>query len=119
MSKRYIIIGAGASALAFSSEIANNADEIIVISDGPNSDFYDIPDNNSIKPSKWASIATNSKLSYTAYVNKAESMRINNYSQGTGIGGTTNINAMMFTLGNSLIYGRYWPSSWNSVELLK
>lgn len=39
------------------------------------------------------------------------------YPCGTGVGGNSNINAMMFDVGHPSIYDRNWPSDWDSVTI--
>ena len=43
--------------------------------------------------------------------------RVVNIPQGDSIGGTTNINAMIFTAGHYSVYDNHWPSSWNSNKM--
>lgn len=37
--------------------------------------------------------------------------------QGHGIGGTTNINAQIFTLGHPAIFDLFWPEKWKSINI--
>lgn len=45
---------------------------------------------------------------------KALSMRQIYYPQSRGLGGTTNINALIFTLGHPQIFNSRWPTPWNA-----
>ena len=39
------------------------------------------------------------------------------YAQGIGLGGTSNVNAMLYTPGSPLIFDSHWPKEWNSKVL--
>lgn len=41
------------------------------------------------------------------------------YKRGKGLGGTSNINAMIFTAGSPLVFDQHWPASWSSTEMDK
>jgi choline dehydrogenase-like flavoprotein len=36
------------------------------------------------------------------------------YPCGSGVGGSSNINAMIFSAGHSAVFDRFWPPEWNS-----
>mmetsp|Transcript_25421 Transcript_25421/g.34969 ORF Transcript_25421/g.34969 Transcript_25421/m.34969 type:complete len:583 (-) Transcript_25421:189-1937(-) len=41
------------------------------------------------------------------------------YPQGIGIGGSTNINAMLFSMGHPNLFNNHWPANWNSDIITK
>lgn len=120
MKRKHLIIGAGSSGCILASKLLDH-DDVILVTDGtgdlkPNSYF----DREEFKnPMNWAKASYASDKCPIAYVNKSQSRRVIKYAQGIGIGGCSNVNAMLWGWGSELIFDRYWPNNWNAKYMNK
>lgn len=110
----HIVIGAGPSGIFLSNKLLER-DNVILIEQGSN-DLFDVKKIETIiDPSKWYS---SHKSSYSTLYHSCSQKYLGNrcilYQQGLGIGGTSNINAMLLTGGSPKVYDLKWPKSWNS-----
>lgn len=113
--KSFLVVGAGSSSLAFCSAILEHEDhEVIIIHEGPNNDLLLNSQSFNQHPVLWARAATNSNHSRMAYINGNTTTRTVSYFQSVGVGGSSNINAMIWSLGDLRIFDRLWPLTWNS-----
>jgi len=119
--KTHVIVGAGTSGCILASSLLNH-DDVILITNGPglnssNNNYFDREEIQS--PLQWSSAAFFSDKCPLAYVNKSQSRRVIKYGQGIGVGGCSNVNAMLWAWGSDLVFDKHWPSEWNSQAMKK
>lgn len=106
----HIVIGAGAGGCLCSQELTKKGKVLLFDIGGLNND--EITSN----PLNWGtafSRGNNTIHMKTISQNNLHSRQIS-YSFGQSIGGSTNINAMIWTGGHSEIFNQYWPKEWSS-----
>jgi hypothetical protein len=113
--KKHVIIGAGPSGLLCAHGLLERDDVVIVV---PGEDINYDDDETIRNPLLWAKAAFRSNHSPQMFWNKQQSQRVIKYGQGEGIGGNSNVNAVLYTKGSLSIYDKYWPYQWNS-EVMK
>ena len=116
--RKHVIVGAGTSGCILASSLLIH-DDVILITDGPglNSSYFDREEFQN--PLRWATAAFYSDKCPLAYVNKSQSRRVLKYGQGLGVGGCSNVNAMLWAWGSDLVFDRHWPRNWNAKTMKK
>jgi len=118
--KTHVIVGAGTSGCILASSLLNH-DDVILITNGPglnsSNNYFDREEFQN--PLQWSSAAFFSDKCPLAYVNKSQSRRVIKYGQGIGVGGCSNVNAMLWAWGSDLVFDKHWPSEWNSQAMKK
>ena len=112
--KVHVIVGCGTSGAALCRSLSEE-DDIILIERGKE------VLNGDLNPQNWsrnASTLPNIK-NYWTVPQFALSNRIIKHPQGTGVGGTANINAMIWTCGHRKIFDKYWPRAWSSATITR
>lgn len=108
----HIVIGGGTSGIFVCKKLLER-DNVILIERGPLNPENFCPDLTS--PSKWFNISHKSKQNTTMHTSRQQkhlSDRVISYPQGKGLGGSSNINAMLFSSGHSEIFDKHWPIPW-------
>lgn len=129
MSKVHIIVGGGTSGLLLAKGLIDSDHCVILIERGSlsiESSVESAPiksESTQIRPSielLWTYVANYmNKTIHVTNPNPNLDNRVLSYSQGDRIGGTSNINAMIWTAGCRHIYDKHWPNEWNSSVLEK
>jgi choline dehydrogenase-like flavoprotein len=124
MKRKHVIIGGGTSGLALSRRLLET-DDVILIDRG----VIDQHESGCSEPrflqkclnltpemSQWPLRAFSGTISSNPDTAPQRSLcaRSVPYAQGLGNGGCGGINAMIFTLGNDLVYSKLWPDGWNA-----
>jgi len=113
----HIIVGAGAAGILCAHELSKTSDIYLLEAGSLQANTH----HDSIDPLRWGA----------AWVKDCEAIRRVCVAQegllgrsilcpaGTGIGGSTNINAMIWNPGHRAVFDRYWPEEWNSMRMEK
>ena len=122
MASTHVVVGAGAAGTAFCVNLLRRStkDKVILIDYGEEPSEQTM--QSSFDPLKWGEAAYSpSEISrhYITTPQKALFGRRILYPQGRGIGGSTSINAMIWTGGHKGIFDTYWPHEWNSQTMEK
>jgi choline dehydrogenase len=118
MSKKcHIVVGGGSSGIILCHKLLER-DNVILIERGP-SILESLQSHRCFKvladPSLWySSRQTNAAVLRTTIPQKHLNGQKILYQQGYGLGGTSNVNAMILTGGHRSVYDLHWPKSWNS-----
>lgn len=113
--KKYIVIGAGPAGWSLVQELSKNETiKVLIIEKG--SDSSQTNDLIQLDPLSWAKAAFSrgEASRYRTVPQYNLYNRVLLYPQGIGIGGSSNINAMIFTATHKAVFDHYWPSEWNS-----
>jgi choline dehydrogenase-like flavoprotein len=118
--KTHVIIGGGASGLMLTNMLLHYGDNVILVERGD--EHTDSGHTDLDKAIDWGSAALREKSSdegsnRTTEMQRALSDRQILYPQGYGLGGTSNINACIWSGGNPTVFNEYWPYFWNSVRM--
>lgn len=116
--KKHVIIGAGSSGTILASQLLSS-DDVILVTDGPGLETSYFDQDVFTDPMNWAYAAFYSDDCPLAYFNKSQSARLIKYGQGLGVGGCSNVNAMLWTQGSERVFDAYWPSSWSGQVMRK
>jgi choline dehydrogenase-like flavoprotein len=112
----HLVIGAGPGGILCSHRLSNDA-EVILLEQGQVVD----DDEVTIIPNQWGTaFATGSHTDQHETLPQSElfSRKIL-YPFGTSVGGSSNINAMIWTGGHPAVFDLYWPVEWNSTRFSK
>jgi choline dehydrogenase len=109
----HIIVGGGSSGIMLCHQLLKK-DDVILIERGSKNPYA--PSYSTKVPSSWPVAAI-----YEADASRSSTMpqealgnRVLLYPQGSGVGGTSNINAMIWSAGHQAVFNNYWPKKWNS-----
>lgn len=109
----HIIVGGGSSGILLCNQLLEK-DDVILIERGSKDPYA--PSYPTKIPSSWPVAAI-----YEAEASRSSTMpqevlgnRVLLYPQGSGVGGTSNINAMIWSAGHPAVFNNYWPKEWNS-----
>ena len=110
----HIIIGGGSAGILLCHQLLEHGDDVILIERGSRD-----PISSAVAariPSQWpaAAISLGEATRHCTLPQTRLGMREVMYPQGSGIGGTSNINAMIWSAGHPAVFDRYWPEMWNS-----
>ena len=123
MPRLHVVVGGGSSGIALARKLLEDDDVILIErgeiaqeqSPGPIPTLFERMMN--IYPSMyvWCHRAFVDQSSLRAYTEPQRFLdgRQLCYAQGYGRGGSGGINAMIYTLGNELVYDKMWPKEWN------
>ncbi len=123
MSRLHVVVGGGSSGIALVRKLLEDDDVILVErgeldqeqGSGPRPTLFERIMN--IYPSIYiwchrAFVDSTTQRSYTEPQRFLDGRQLC-YAQGYGKGGSGGINAMIYTLGNKLVYDKMWPKEWN------
>lgn len=116
--KQHIVIGGGSAGIFCALNLLKKNDVILIV-DGGKSDFND---SMYAEPTNWSHAAyasSTSLYSPQVFCNRKKSDRMLQYCQGSGVGGSSNINAMIWAIGSKEVYDIYWPAKWNAKTMKK
>ena len=110
----HVVIGGGSAGVLLCQQLLEHGDDVILIERGskdPLSKRVAL-----LLPSQWpaAAFALAEATHNCTLPQSRLGMRQIKYPQGSGIGGTTNINAMIWSGGHPAVFDNYWPKIWNS-----
>lgn len=111
----HVVVGAGSAGITLCNQLLQH-DDVILIERGSDDPFSKEPTMRI--PSSWPAAIQDADICRIATL--AQSMlgeRTIMYPQGTGIGGTANINAMIWSAGHPAVFDKHWHSKWNSNSL--
>jgi choline dehydrogenase len=118
MVRTHIVVGGGAAGTAFCVNLLRRSatDKVILIDNGSKEPSKQTLSSSS-DPLKWGDAAYSSSEISQHYVTISQKDLCGRrilYPQGRGIGGSVNINAMIWTAGHKDVFDTYWPHEWSS-----
>lgn len=123
MNTCHIVVGGGSSGLALCYELLKVHDVVLlelgesVPEDDKSSSNKSLFENGMVPDKQcWTFNAYkgNKRAEYQTTGQKFLGNRIVKYPQGRSLGGTSNVNAMIWTAGSPLVYDKYWPNRWSA-----
>ena len=112
----HVVVGAGSAGIILCNQLLQH-DDVILIERGSDDPHSKEPTMRI--PSSWPAAAI-----YDADIRRTSTLaqsilgeRTIMYPQGTGIGGTSNVNAMIWSAGHPAVFDKHWHSKWNSDSL--
>lgn len=123
-SKTHVIVGGGTSGLVLCHQLLRAGHKVILLDKGRKVDHSTADERTWLQ--KWLGLNSSKQLwtfeSHDVYTTRqiftTPQRHLNNryieYCLGHGLGGTSNINAMMFDMGNDEVFNQYWPSNWSA-----
>ena len=112
MTGTYVIVGGGTSGIILAHKLLENGKDVVMIERGSESGYGTYNEDASEWPAVSLALGEATRQSTLPLTKLAD--RVLLYSQGSGVGGTSNINAAIWTAGHRSIFDRYWPASWHS-----
>ncbi len=116
----HVIVGAGAAGLTLCLTLLQRSNCHVILIEQGQSALKGDDKSLFLDPLNWAGAAfTESSLNTQTLTTEQKNLcgRRIMYPQGRGIGGTTNINAMIWTAGHRAIFDKQWPDQWSSVNI--
>lgn len=113
----HLIIGAGPSSIMLCRTILEKGHNIILIEKGSDTPFTE--SLHCSEPILWgtcANITGPGTRHLTAKLSSCMDKAIQ-YNQGSGSGGSTLMNSMIFSAGSPQVFDQFWPKSWSSQVL--
>ena len=119
MNRTHVVVGGGTSGIVLVNLLLNAGDDVILIEQGK-SDIDTHPDIR--QTGRWGDAAMRPKTSETGVNMLTEPIpalqhRQLMYPQGFGLGGTSNINACIFSAGSAATFNSHWPVNWNAFHV--
>ncbi len=118
--RTHVVVGAGPSGIMLVNLLLDMGDNVIMIEQGDESaDSHE----DSARLIDWSRAAQREKSRHhdgaTIVSEKQQHMfgRTILYPQGYGVGGTSSINAGIWSGGSPAVFDHYWPPSWSSVQV--
>lgn len=114
-SLRHVVIGGGTAGILLTYQLILKGCRVILIERGN----IDLKANS--KPNFWTYLC-NDEDKAQAFHSTAQPQLYNRsikYPVGIGLGGTSNINAMLHDIGHRDVFDRYWAKDWNSDTILQ
>ena len=109
----YVVVGGGPSGVLLTLAFLHFGHDVILLERGTfGADLH----ADSRDPTLWGKAAYRTcegTRKLTAALRKCSNRSIQ-YNQGKGIGGSFNINAMIFSAGHKSVFDLYWSKRWNS-----
>ena len=118
--RTHVVVGAGPSGIMLVNLLLHHGDNVILLERG---DEFADADEDSQMAIDWSRAAKKSRHpSKNGVILKTEAQQTMMgrellYPQGYGLGGSSNINACIWTGGSPEVFNRYWPKSWNSAKM--
>ena len=116
VKNHHIVIGGGTSGLFLCQKLMER-DGVILLEQGRTIDRKESQTsvNNVLHPEKFYSGCLDPEYSMSFYTTCQTNLggRVLRYPQGKGLGGTSNINAMILTGGHGSLFDEKWPKKWN------
>ena len=111
----HVVVGAGPSGILAAIELSKSGD-VILIEYGAEG----VSDDSLCRdPSRWGEAYARSNFSTIVDTVAQKDLLGRNiaFPCGNGIGGSSNVNAMMWTPGHRAVFDKYWPKEWNSKRM--
>ena len=126
----HVVVGGGASGCMAALKLLEDGYDVLLIERGPFQGWkqHQCKQSNTAideaiyhihsSPISWgdAAYSTDSDyvLQHDTVAQQQLSERLVTYPQGRGLGGTMNINAMIWSAGHRAVFDDLWPHDWNS-----
>lgn len=109
----HVIVGGGSSGMILCNQLLEK-DDVILVERG-SKDPYSSSHSTQV-PSLFPQAAVYSGEGTRACTMPQEALghRLVLYPQGSGIGGTSNVNAMIWSAGHPAVFDNFWHKKWNS-----
>eukprot|EP01039_Chlorochromonas_danica_P002105 gene2102-2299_t len=122
--KTHVVVGGGTSGAILTRCLIDDGDQVVLIDSGGEIESRRSFTSSSFMTKKLNLHPREDVWTYQCYGENSDILLSNEipalasrsiaYPRGQGIGGSSNINAMIFYRGHDFIFDQYWPSSWNS-----
>lgn len=113
----HVVIGSGAAGSMAALTLLQAGHDVLLIERGPFSS-WERKSTLHGDPISWGDAAFSADSTYVQqHDTKAQpqlSQRLVTYPQGRGLGGTLNVNAMIWSAGHRAVFDRLWPEGWCS-----
>ena len=108
----FVIVGGGTSAVTLCCRLSEYGFDVLLIERGNKS----VDEQNSLL---WPFYSRHKEtsLEHHSWPQKELLSRTITIPQGKGIGGTSNINAMIWEIGNKNVFDIFWPNKWKFKDL--
>lgn len=112
----HVVVGGGSAGIILCNQLLQY-DDVILIERGSDDPYSKEPTMRD--PSSWPAAAIDdADISRNTTLAQSElGHRTTLYPQGSGIGGTSNINAMIWTAGHPAVFNKHWHTKWDSNSL--
>jgi choline dehydrogenase-like flavoprotein len=113
--KKHIVVGAGAAGLLCSEELAHQSSVVLIDCGSEEADAND----DSLASNRWGFAWTSTAEAIRHECTPQDELfgRSVLYPLGIGVGGSTNLNAMIWSGGHPGVFDKHWPPSWSSRRL--
>ncbi len=118
--RTHVVVGAGPSGIMLVNLLLHHGDNVILLERGDECADADEDSQMAIDWSKAAKKSRHSAKNGTILKTEAQQNMMGRelrYPLGYGLGGSSNINACIWTGGSPEVFNRYWPKSWNSTRM--
>jgi choline dehydrogenase-like flavoprotein len=113
----HIVIGAGSSGILLARKLLDSCDVILVV-EGP-IPSEEVP-SYILRANGWGAASQSQhplKEDMVSHPDGTLGGRGHTYKRGIGVGGTSNIHAMICTAGSPTVFSSGWPTSWNPSKI--
>jgi len=120
MTSTFVVIGGGSAGLALVARLLAAGDDVILVERGdrgpPPSSSSSSSSSVFTDPSEWpaVSLAYGQGTRHGTLPLPELAGRTVRYSQGSGLGGTSTMNAMIWSAGHRGVYDAHWPAAWGA-----
>ena len=116
--KRFVIVGAGSSAIGLAVQLSRVPNvELVILEQGSVAWPLDSTVQNA---ERWPAAATDNRTKYALSMPQEQLFgRQVRLPLGSGIGGSSNVNAMIFGLGHRRVFDERWPQQFRSNTMEK
>lgn len=110
----HVVIGAGPGGILCSRELSAHGD-VILLERGP---ILTSEDEKTSNPMEWGTAFATDTSKHTKHRETVPQEGLFSrkilYPCGSSVGGSSNINAMIFSGGHPAVFDDFWPPEWNS-----
>ena len=116
----FVVVGGGTSAILLTIRLLESNQNVILLERGAKQGYSSSSCTGTFytDPANWPAAAHRSASRHSSMPLSTLGNRTILFPQGAlGLGGTSNINAMIWSAGHRSVYDRHWPSPWSSAAV--